>query len=143
MFKLKGSCHCTNILVNADLSRQPDSFNPRACDCDFCLKHGASYVSDPEGTLSIRVKDMRLLGRYKQGSDTADFLFCLSCGVLVGVTYQSGGQLFATINSQVIDENPCFGDKTPVSPKKLNANEKTKRWQEVWFSNVALVSSNE
>lgn len=138
MHRLSGRCHCGNIRVDIDLSNAPNEYGPRACDCDFCCKHGASYISDPHGALHIAVKDVQRLGRYRQGSETAEFLFCSQCGVLVGVTYQDGERLYATVNSQVIESEAGFGEKLSVSPKVLSADEKIRRWKALWFPNVAF-----
>lgn len=48
------------------------AYHPRACDCDFCRKHGAAYISDPQGAVRIQVKDAQQLGRYRQGSGIAE-----------------------------------------------------------------------
>lgn len=143
MFPVKGSCYCANIVVDLNLSNPPESYNPRACDCYFCRKHGASYLSDPAGTLCISVKDMQALGNYRQGGDgIASFLHCLTCGVLIGVMYQNeaDGKTFGAINSLIIDESTHFGAPVSASPKKLSNDEKIKRWKEVWFSNVTITA---
>ncbi|SET74038.1 GFA family protein [Stigmatella erecta] len=137
MFDIQGRCHCGNIRVAIHLTRSPESYSPRACDCGFCLKHAAAYVSDPEGTVEFDVRDSLQVGRYKQGSQTAEFLFCKGCGVLVGVVYPSREGTFAAINSRIV-EDARFGPETAVSPQKLSAGEKVKRWEEVWFSKVAM-----
>jgi hypothetical protein len=36
------------------------------------------------------------------------------------------------------DVRADFGTEQPASPKSLSANEKTQRWQEIWFANVKL-----
>lgn len=138
MVNLKGGCHCGNIRVEVGLSKPPETYGPRACDCDFCLKHSAAYLSDPEGRLSIHVKDGRLLSRYRQGSGQAEFLLCSNCGVLVAVSYQETGQTVAAVNSQVI-EGARFGDKTSVSPKNLAPGDKAERWKDLWFRDVHTV----
>lgn len=138
MTELKGGCHCGNIEVDVSLPRPSEAYNPRACDCDFCMKHAAAYLSDREGGLRIRVKDPRLLSRYRQGSGQAEFLVCANCGVLVGVSYQESGRTIGAVNSQVLGA-VRFGEKTPVSPKKLGPDDKTKRWKDVWFQDVSLV----
>ena len=138
MFKIQGSCYCKNIVLNVTLSRQPESYQPRACDCDFCLKHGASYLSDAQGALSIQVKQAELLGRFQQEEDDiADFLYCKKCGVLVGVIHTEGTETFGAVNSSVIDQI-SFGEKVSVSPQKLPDEDKIKRWKDVWFKNVEL-----
>lgn len=139
MIKLGGACHCGNIGVDLALPNPAEHYQPRVCDCDFCRQHGAAYLSDPAGALSISVKDPRLLGRYRQGSAIADCLFCRHCGVLVGISYQDGEQLFATVNWRVLEKQTGFGAPLAVSPKTLSAAEKVERWKSVWFSRVALL----
>jgi hypothetical protein len=88
--------------------------------------------------LMIFVKDETNLSRYQQGSRIADFLLCKKCGVLIGVCYESQGQLYAAVNSRAIDGKASFGQETVISPKQLSDNEKIQRWQDVWFSDVRI-----
>lgn len=142
MTKLKGSCYCENITVDLQVSKSPGEYKPRACDCNFCMKHGASYISDPAGTLSFHVKDMKWLRKFRQDDDgIADFLHCINCGVYVGVIHQDGDQLFGAVNSLVIDEGVVFGEKVVVSPKQLSDEEKIKRWKEIWFRGVRVFTN--
>lgn len=136
MYELKGSCHCGNVGVELVLTQPPHEYTPRACDCDFCRKHGASYVSDPNGSLIVHAKDEKSLHRYRQGSNTADMVLCGNCGVLIGGAYQSEGNVFAAINAMIIDGGVKFGETKPASPKELAAAEKVSRWTELWFANV-------
>jgi hypothetical protein len=57
MHNLTASCHCGNLRAEVAFSRVPVELRPRVCDCDFCRKHGASYLADPQGTLHIQIKD--------------------------------------------------------------------------------------
>ena len=52
----RGGCYCGNITFTADLTKPIKAFKARASDCDFCVRHGASFVSDPAGRLAIRTK---------------------------------------------------------------------------------------
>jgi hypothetical protein len=123
-----------------DLTREPGAYNPRACDCTFCRKHGASYVSDAKGSLAIRIADQHHVGKYRQDGGLAEFLLCRTCGVLVGVLYSHDGRLYGAINTNVTDARESFGAEQTVSPKKLSGNEKVQRWQELWFPNVNLIN---
>src|SRR5690606_15291893 len=98
-----------------DLPKAPGDYFPRACDCDFCRKHGASYVSDPHGALRIEVENSRLFGRYRQGNGIAECLLCSRCGVLVGAIYQESGRLYGTVNSAALANPDAFGEQKPVS----------------------------
>lgn len=140
MHKLEGSCHCGNIEIEVALALAPDEYIPRACDCEFCRKHGASYISDPDGSLVIKVRDEKLLKKYHQGSGTAEMLICANCGVLIGGVYRAEGCMFAAINTKTIDGNTTFGESQPVSPKTLSSEEKVIRWRKLWFSNVNIIA---
>ena len=120
----------------------PPTYNPRVCDCDFCRKHGAAYISDPQGSVRIHVKDSHQFGRYLQGSGIAECLICRNCGVLVGVVYEDGGRVYAGINSKVIDGNPGFAEEVPVSPKALSDDQKIERWKDIWFADVSIDGDN-
>jgi hypothetical protein len=141
VFEVKGGCHCGNIVMHMELPRAAGTYRPRACDCDFCRKHGAAYVSDPHGAVRILIKDEHGSGRYRQGSELADFLHCRNCGVLVAALYENAGRLYAAVNATAVAPAVEFAEQIPISPKTLSGAEKTQRWQDHWFSNVSLVSA--
>jgi hypothetical protein len=136
MHSLDGGCHCGNLSIGIELSRDPGTYHPRVCDCDFCRQHGAAYVSDPEGSLRIQIKDKQALSTYSQGSGLAEFLLCKRCGVLVTVVYRDAGSLFAVANVNAIRTPEVFGLGQQVSPRTLLPDAKAKRWREIWFSRV-------
>lgn len=140
MHTLAGGCHCGNIHLDVTLSRAPIAYEPRACDCDFCVKHGASYVSDAQGSLRVAIKDGQSCLAYRHGSGQAAFLTCRACGVVVGVFYGAAGRFVGAVNVNALDEWMSFGPKKGVSPKKLSPGEKTSRWQELWFPAVDVVT---
>ena len=102
MHRLSGQCHCQAIQLELQLPQPPASYQPRACDCDFCRKHAAAYVSDPDGALRIRARP-GALGLYRQGSAKAQCVYCTHCGVLIGVMYEAVGHRYATVNVRVLD----------------------------------------
>jgi hypothetical protein len=136
MHIISGGCHCGRIEFSAELSRVPGSYNPRACDCDFCRKHGAAYISDPSGHLRIKINSESDVRRYRQGSGAAECLLCVNCGVLVTVLYRTGQVTYGAVNSRVTSDPTVFGEVNAVSPKMLLPSEKVKRWQDIWFCNV-------
>lgn len=139
MHELNGGCHCGNITLKLGLARAPDSYEPRSCDCDFCRKHRASYISDPQGTLLVRIRNQEDSGIYRQGSGAAECLLCRNCGVLVGALYRMENALYATVNVNVIEPGTTWGAEQPVSPRKLSETDKIKRWQQLWFPGVEVV----
>jgi len=138
MFTVLGGCDCGNLYLEMELSEPSDSYHPRACDCRFCSKHAAAYVSDPKGSLCIKVREPDRLGRYRQGSGTAECLLCTRCGVLIGVTYQEGELRYAAVNVRALGDATSFGRPNVVSPKALTVDERVQRWKQLWFSNVRL-----
>jgi len=139
---VRGGCYCGNIGLTVFLSRDSSAYNPRACDCDFCQKHGAAYVSDPRGTLSVRIREEGHVNRFRQGSNTAEMLVCRQCGVLVGALYEADGRLFGTLNARSLDCRAAFGPEQSVSPKLLTADQKVQRWRDIWFPDVRVTSAN-
>lgn len=139
MSRMSGGCHCGNINLQLELSRASTAYTPRACDCTFCTKHGAAYISDPQGSLRIQIINEGNSRLYRQGSGTAECLLCANCGVLVGVLYRAGGQIYATVNAKAVDTSTGgFGIEKPVSPKDLPNPDKITRWQSIWFPTVTL-----
>ena len=137
MSLLTGGCHCGNIALSVELTKTADSYHPRACDCDFCRKHGAIWVSDPRGSLSIRIRDENDAARYVQGDGIAEMLLCGRCGVLVAALWREP-PLYGVVNAGALDARGEFADTKPVSPKELSAAEKMSRWRSLWFANVTL-----
>jgi hypothetical protein len=108
------------------------SLSPRACDCDFCTRHRAAWVSDPQGHLGIRGNGA-MLQRFRQGSDQAEFLLCRNCGVLVAVVARANdGRMIGAANRNAFDAHDQFVDETSVSPRLLAADAKRERWSQLW-----------
>lgn len=140
MTRLAGGCHCSNISVSVELTRAASSYSPRACDCELCRRHGAAWVSDPQGSLLIHVRDQRDTGRYRQGAGIAEMLLCRNCGVLVAALWQ-GPHLLGVVNANALEARDTLAAAEPVSPKSLSAEAKMNRWQKIWFADVRLVTA--
>jgi hypothetical protein len=119
----------------------PASIIPRACDCSFCQKHGAAYVSDPAGQLSVIVQSPDALRRYQQGSNTAQFLLCDRCGVLIAVVLEHNACIYGAVNARALEGAGGFGSAIPASPQLLDPGEKVARWLQLWVPDVELVAS--
>lgn len=135
---LRGGCHCGKVKVEFGTAISPKDFTPRVCDCSFCLKHGASYISDPDGSLSIEAKGVDTISEYRQGSENARFLVCRCCGVLVAVVFDDDAGSYGAVNSRCIEDGVVFGASQVVSPQKLGGEEKRRRWVKLWTPRVKL-----
>lgn len=138
---LRGGCHCGNITVAFETTIRVEDLSPRACDCSFCRKHGAAYVSDPGGGLAIRVADPAQLGDYRQGSQSARFLICRTCGVLVAVLFEAEDGLYGAVNATCLENEVALATPHAVSPQKLGADDKTQRWKKIWTPRVRMTLS--
>lgn len=134
-----GSCHCGHIGVEFSTSQDPATISPRACDCSFCRKHGAAYVSDPAGKLRLTVADPGVVRVYRQGSESARFQLCGECGVLVAVTFGHAGRLYGAVNASCLDGGAALGTTVSASPQRLSPAEKTERWLQVWVPDVQWI----
>lgn len=136
MHALHGGCHCGNLRLTLRTAAAPEQTAPRACDCGFCTRHGAAWVSDPQGRLDLFVRDRERVGGYRQGSNQARFLFCMDCGVLAATAMDAGGREFAAVNARCLDDAGRFAPAVAASPQTLAAEEKTSRWQRLWIGEV-------
>ena len=134
----QASCHCGNISVEAVFTKHLSTYIPRACDCDFCIKNGAAYISDPAGRLDIAVRNFEEISRYRQGANLVELLICKNCGVMVAVTFADNENLYAGLNSKTLVSRDSLAPSQVASPKSLSSPEKIKRWKEIWFSSVTV-----
>jgi len=138
---LRGGCHCGSIGVEFFTALDLASVSPRACDCSFCQKHGAAYVSDPAGRLTISQTAAGALREYRQGTNTARFLLCARCGVLVAVVFEHASRVFGAANAKCFGAETPFGESVPASPQMLGAAEKIARWLTLWVPDVTISSA--
>lgn len=135
---LHGACHCGRLRLSFDTAVEVSRFNPRACDCSFCTKHGAAYISDPQGALRLDVSEAAALHHYTQGSGNAKFMLCSHCGVLVGVVFERGEQVFGAVNANCLAERASLGAAQPASPQALSPAERQQRWAALWTPKVQI-----
>jgi len=137
MSTLDGACHCGKVRLQFRTAKPIPDLTPRACDCSFCRKHGAAWISDPAGALRIR-SAKQSLRTYTQGSNTARFLLCEACGVLVAVVTGEGDALLGAVNAGCLEGEPALGQLVIVSPQRLDRDAKVARWGEVWIRDVRI-----
>ncbi|NUS38310.1 MAG: aldehyde-activating protein [Lysobacter sp.] len=125
---LRGGCHCGKLTVSFSATQAAGALHPRTCDCAFCTKHGAAWLSDPNGTLAIDAS--AVLREYRQGSGSARFLLCGDCGVLAAVV-DDAVPLRGAVNARCL-EGISLGEETRVSPQQLSPDEKRARWRQLW-----------
>src|SRR5690606_18336650 len=97
MTQFAGSCHCGKLKTSFETRRTPQELGVRTCQCDFCRRHGAVNISDPDGEVVIKAAENDVL-RYRFALKTADFLICKGCGVYIAAVIGEGGAIRSTIN---------------------------------------------
>ena len=95
---IKGDCHCGNIHSELHTNKKLEDFVPRVCQCDLCKKHGAQWISDPEGLLQLTYKNKDDVNQYQFGHKTSDFIVCKNCGVLTTAVCDIQEKTRAVIN---------------------------------------------
>lgn len=127
-----GGCHCGALRWTLHTGKALEYVTPRACDCDFCTRHRAAWVSDMAGALRIEDPGGRLQ-RYRHGSGRAQFLFCADCGVLIGVVaVTDDGRLLGAVNRNSFDERHRLGSDVIASPRQLAPGARLERWSQLW-----------
>ncbi len=104
----EGRCHCGNIAVTFETAQDPARIQPRTCGCTFCRRHGATWTTDPAGSLEIRVRDPALLSRYRFALRTSEFFLCRECGVHVAAVCDIDGATYASLNANVLEDRDAF-----------------------------------
>jgi hypothetical protein len=135
---LRGGCHCGRVGIVFETAQAPSTLQPRACDCDFCRKHHAAWVSDADGRIRVEAKDAADVRTLRQGSETARFLLCTHCGVLVAVVFETQGERFGAVNAGCFGEASVFAAQVVASPQRLSPAEKVERWRMLWAHDVVV-----
>ena len=125
------TCGCGAVHVDLAVSRPLDTFQPRACDCDFCTARNAAYLSDPNGSLQVSPKSA--LKQFKHGSEQARFWVCSSCHELVAVTCEFATGLRGAVNARIFEQHYKLKAAEVASPKHLSDSDKRDRWRSFWF----------
>ncbi len=114
MKSFAGGCHCGALKVIFTTGRAAIDVWPRACDCSFCRRHGAAYLSDRDGQLEIVDSGNNV---YQFGFRITDFHICQQCGVLVAATWRdSDGAIFGVANMRALEITDFFKN----APAQIN-----------------------
>ena len=109
-FQHAGGCRCGAVRYQLHCQLDLDELALRACQCEFCLPRGWSYLSAPCGRLEVRVRDRRYLYAHVFGTGTADFMHCGLCNHLVFVRSEIEGRLYGLVLAQALDSEVAVAD---------------------------------
>lgn len=140
-----GKCHCGEFKASFETQKSPAVLGVRTCQCDFCRRHGAINISDPDGEVVIDAKESDLM-RYRFAMRTADFLICRSCGVYIAAVTGEGDAIRTTLNvaGLRISEFLRIAEQ-PMEYGAENADDRVARraakWTPTRFTDPALARS--
>lgn len=144
--KYSGQCHCGKLKATFETAKGPVDLGVRACQCDFCRRHGAKNISDAQGEIKIEASadDVR---RYTFALRTCDFLFCKSCGVYIGAVIGADADKRATLNAAGLGLSDFMGiEETPMQYGSETTEARIARrlrlWTPVHFTDPALEAAN-
>lgn len=140
-----GSCHCGKLKASFETQKTPRELGVRTCQCDFCRRHGAVNISDPDGLTTIDAAEADVL-RYRFALRTADFLICKECGVYIAAVIGEGENIRSTINVAGlrmkefldIEEQPMQYGAEDVAAR---IDRRHQKWTPTRFTDVALAKS--
>ena len=138
MNELNGGCHCGNVDFTLITDNDPDGFVPRRCSCSMCMKHGASYISDPEARLMLGYRDGSKLSLYRFGHGTSRWVICSRCGVLVAVLCEIEGQLRAVVRVQSLEEHPFPCPEVATNFESESVERRLQRRARTWIGTVTV-----
>lgn len=99
----RGGCHCGALSWTLRSALAPEHLPARACQCGFCLRHGALTTSDPAGELRFACAAPAEVLRYRFATGSAEFLVCARCGVYCGALMEEGGRWYGIANLNTIE----------------------------------------
>lgn len=138
---IHGSCHCGNISFDLTWEASPAAIPARACSCSFCVKHGGVWTSNPNGALSVKIKDRSLVSEYVFGTQTAVFHTCRQCGVVPLVTCDIAGRVYAVVSVNAFNNvDPSLLQRAPVSFEDESTESRLARRVKNWVPDVQFVS---
>jgi hypothetical protein len=137
---IHGNCHCGNISFELTLDPGTIEIPARACDCSFCMKHGAVWTSDSQGSLKVTIEDRSLVTEYAFGTQTAQFYICRRCGIVPVATGELAGRLRAVVSVNALtDVPPSMLRRSPVSFEGEDIESRLTRRERNWIPNVEFV----
>ena len=138
--EISGRCHCGNIDYTFLSPLLKTELPIRTCDCSFCVKQGACYISHPKGRLQVQIKDRSQVKAYRFGTESADAMVCSICGVYPFITTELDGQTYAVLNANSI--NGLHIDHAAIPPalqlENLSVEERIERWKKGWIGQVEI-----
>ena len=137
---IHGRCHCGNLTFELLWPVDGAEIRARACGCDFCTRHGATWTSHPDARLHVVAAGHEHVNVYRFGTRSADFHVCTMCGNTVFVSCEIEGRVYAVVNVNTFDDEARTRVRAaPVEFEGEDLDGRLARRQRTWIPNVDYV----
>src|SRR6185436_16728581 len=98
--------------------------------------------SNPNGALSVKVRESALVSKYAFGTRTAEFHICTRCGVVPVVTSKIDNQLYAVVSVNAFEGvEPSLLRHAPANFDGENEEARLERRKRNWIPSVRYAES--
>lgn len=133
MREISGQCHCGNINYQFTWPGSGQRIPVRACECTYCQKRGAVWISNPDGTLDVKVTEPQSMHHYQFGHQTATFHICGRCGIVVMASCDIDDATYAVVNVNTFENiEPEAFDRADTDFEGENNTERLTRRKRNW-----------
>ena len=101
---LQGRCHCGQLHYELEWPDGAERIPARRCGCGYCSRFAGTWTSHPGAALKLFTSGSESSTSYRFGTETADFMICTTCGVVVAALCEIAGELKAVLNIATLDE---------------------------------------
>ena len=135
MNSYEGGCSCKNIVISLFLDSELSQYTPRACQCSYCKKKNAAYISFPDWKLEVKIKNSVHINKFRFSTRTADFVSCKICDELIYVVSKIGNKNYSVVNITAF-KNVQFPDPVKTDFDSELQSERIIRRKSNWISDV-------
>ncbi len=135
---IKGSCHCGNVSIELHTNRAENEFTPRTCQCLCCKKHGASWISDPDGEAQLHFNDRNEVSFYRFEHKTSDFIVCKKCGVLTIALCEIDDRTRAVLSIKAMSDHSFSDEPVLTNFDGETVEDRLGRRAKNWTGNVVV-----
>ena len=137
-YQHSGGCACGAVTFTYHSDQPMAALCARACQCEFCLPRGNSYLSFPGDRLEVRVRDSRFLYAHVFATATAEFMHCGLCNHLVYVRSEIDGRDYGLVVAQALSEWQGAAQEQPVDHGNESAGDRLARRAANWIADFVV-----
>jgi hypothetical protein len=134
----EGACECGAVQFTYRCRQSLEDISARACQCLYCEPRAATYLSDADAALQVRLRDSRYVYAHRFGTSTADFMHCAVCNVQVFVRCEIEGHTYALVSAPALREFSRLKVFVPMDYDGENLPERLLRRARLWIPELRI-----